>query len=87
MSFVTPTTHVDVVKEFHEVKASLARIEHTLSRLQESVKQLQTRYEIIQLQELRRPPASPMRIVSPRLVDPGLLADFELEVREDTPDA
>ncbi len=87
MSFAAPTTQIDVVKEFHEVKASLARIEHILARLQESVKQLQTRYEVVQLQELRHPPAPPMRIVSPRLVDPTLLADFELEVREDTSDA
>lgn len=77
----------DVITVMHDVDARLTRIEQTLLSLQETVGQLQARREAVQVSALRQAVGRPMRVASPRLVHPAQLADFELKVLEDAPDA
>ncbi len=77
----------DVITVMHDVDVRLTRIEQMLLSLQEAVGQLRARHEAIQVNALRQAVGRPMRIVSPRLVHPAQLVDFELEVLEDAPDA
>ena len=77
----------DFITVMHDVDVRLTRIEQMLLSLQEDLEQLRARHEAVQVSALRQAVGRPMRIVSPRLVHPAQLVDFELEVLEDAPDA